>query len=310
MNARPPSWDDLQIFLAAARGGTLAAAATSLGVNASTVHRRLLKLEGQLATRLFDRSPRGYALTPPGEDLLEQVLQIEEVVHAASRQVSGRDQRLSGSVVVATLDDLVVTILAPLFRRFRAQHPEVTIEVALGSDHADLARRQADVAIRIGDRPREEGIVPRRVCAVRLAVYGSRAYLRARGTPRRHDQLAGHDIVRGDASVGKLPMELWLDRHAGATSVAYRSRSMLARVVAVREGIGIGLLPCFMADVERTLVRLGPPIPEIAPGLWLLVHADLRRNARVRAFVDFAHAALASEAPRFEGRRQGGSSSG
>jgi DNA-binding transcriptional LysR family regulator len=300
MSASSAAWADLEVFLAAGRYGTLAAAAAALGVNASTVQRRIGKLEAELETRLFDRSQRGYALTSTGVELFEHVLAIEQEVLAAGRRIGGRDQSLEGAVRVATVDDLAVSVLSPIFRDFRCAHPKVTIDVRVGSDFADLARQQADVAIRFGAKPSLGDLVVKHVSRVDVGLYGSRRYFRAHGRPETIEDLRHHGIVRGDVQVAGLPMERFMDRQGDPTRIALRSNSLLARLTAIRDGIGIGLIGCFMGERERTLERLDFRFPEAASDLWMVVHVDLRRNARVRAFVDFVHEALVALRPSFE----------
>jgi DNA-binding transcriptional LysR family regulator len=306
VNAIPPTWGDLEFFLAAARGGSLAAAAGVLGVNASTVHRRIAKLEADLGTRLFDRSPRGYALTAPGEELLAHVLAMEEEVLALGRNIGGRDERLEGTVRVTTVDDLATRMLSPIFRGFRRAHPGVTIDVTLGADFADLARRQADVALRIGNRPTAEHLVVKHVSRVDVALYASRAYLRAHGRPAAPEDLARHHLVRGDAQVAGLPLERLLDRYGDPGRIAVRSNSMLARLAAIRDGLGIGFLGCFLGEGVRSLERLDLRLPEASTDLWMLVHVDIRRNARVRAFVDHVFDALQTRRAAFAHPGRGG----
>jgi DNA-binding transcriptional LysR family regulator len=277
------------------------AAASSLDTSAATVMRSLRLLERTLNTSLFSRSPRGYELTPAGRELLEHALAIEAEVLAAERRVSGRDQRVTGTIRVATLDDLVQTVLGKIFAGFTQRHPQLHLDLLIESDRTNLARRSADVAIRAGGPPPEDDLVARRVCAIGIALYASRAYLRQYGTLASVEGLSGHRLVRGDAARAGLPMETLLDRHAAGASAVLRSNSMLARVVAVREGVGVGLLPCFIADAEPGLVRIGEVIPEASASLWILIHPDLRRNARIRAFVDYTHAELA----RLEARMAG-----
>ncbi|MCL4745168.1 MAG: LysR family transcriptional regulator [Burkholderiaceae bacterium] len=307
MNARLLSWQDLQFFLATARGATLAAAAESLGVSAATVHRRLARLEAELATGLFARSQRGYSLTAAGSELLAHAQSIDDEVVAAQRRVSGRDQSPQGTIRVSTVDDLAVMVLGSVLRDFSRLHEGVRLEVSIDSDFADLARRQADVAIRPGARPATGDLIARRVCTVGVALYASRDYLARHGEPAGPGALAGHRVVRADQGRASLPMERFIDRYTAPDAAAFRSNSMLARVLAVREGLGLGMLPCFAADPDPALVRLGPVHDEASSALWILVHADLRRNARVRAFVEYVHDALSRERSSFEGRvRSGG----
>lgn len=301
MDAKPVPWDELQTFLAAARAGTLSAAGEALDLSAATVLRRLRVLERKLNATLFSRSPRGYTLTPAGHELLEHVTQMESQVLAAQRRLGGRDQRLTGTIRVATLDDLVQTVLGPVIAGFTQRHPAVCLDLQIDTEFTNLERRLADVAIRAGSQPTRENLIARRVGEIGIALYASRDYLRRCRTRPSLAQLAGHRLVRADEARGRLPMERLLDRTAADAPVVLRSNSMMTRFTAVRDGIGIGLLPCFIADVEAGLVRLGDVVPEASGALWILVHPDLRRNARVRAFVEHAHQHLLGLKDRLAG---------
>jgi DNA-binding transcriptional LysR family regulator len=298
--AARPSWSDLQVFLAIARGGTLAAAAGSLGVNASTAQRRIGKLESELATRLFDRTQRGYSLTAAGEELLGHVLTIEQEILAIERRIGGRDQSIEGTVRVATVDDLATRVLPAILAEFRRTHPRVTIDVEISSGFTDLVRRRADVALRLGRKPTLADLVVKHVSRVDVALYGSRAYLRARGRLECLEDLRHHAVVRGADQMHGLAMERIVDRHADPARIAYRSDSMLARASAIRDGLGVGFLGCFVGEKERTMRRVALAFPEASSNLWMVVHADLRRNARVRAFVDFVYEKLTALRPLFE----------
>ena len=302
MAEKPISWDQLQVFLAAARTGTLSAGARDLDSSPATVLRRLRVLERKLQVELFVRSSRGYALTQAGSELLAHVQAIEEEVLAAERRLGGRDQRLSGSIRVATLDDLVQTVLGPVLAGFVQRHPAVELNLQIDSEFTNLTRRSADVAIRAGGQPKSPDVIARRVCDIGVALYASREYLRRQPLRPGLQQLAGHRIVRGDEARAHLPMEEVIEQYAGGATVAFRSNSMLARCSAVRDGIGVGFLPCFVADAERNLIRLGDVIPEASATLWILVHADLRRNARVRSFVEYTQAELLLSQDRLSGR--------
>jgi len=232
MAARPIDWADLELFLAVARGGSLAAAAGSLRVDASTVHRRITSLEEALGTRLFSRSPRGYALTNAGHELLPYATAMDEQAAAARRKLAARDEALVGIVRVSAIDDLA-GILSPVVASFRAKHPGVSIAVDMRSAFADLARQQADVAIRISTRAPEGDLLAKHVAKLGLAFYGSRAYFARHGRPERVEELREHAIVRGDASVSSMPGERTLDSHSSGERVAFRSQSFLARFAAV-----------------------------------------------------------------------------
>lgn len=304
MSARPFDWNDLEIFLATARGGTLAAAAHTLRLDASTVQRRITKLEAALRTRLFERSQRGYSLTSAGAELLAHTDAMDEHVTAARRKVEARDTSLSGLVRVATADDFAVTVLAPIVRSFRDAHPSVTVAVDLSTGHANLARQEADVAIRFGIKPPEGDVIVKHVAKAGLKLYASRAYLKKHALPRRLEDLREHPVVRGDVTMAAMPIEQLMDRYADPAKVAFRSESFFARFAAIRDGVGVGFLGCFMGDRERSLRRLPVALPELPATLTMLVHVDLKRNARVRAFVKHVYDALVAQRETFEGRAE------
>lgn len=292
MRARHLAWGDLEVFLAIARTGSLAAASATIGVNPSTVQRRIGRLEALLEVRLFDRSPRGYALTTTGAELLTHAIAMEDAQLAIERCVRGGPEALAGRVRVETVDDLAVYVVAPILAEFRARHPEVHVDLRVRADFADLGRGEADVAVRMGARPREPHIVPRHGGVVAVALYASERYLARHPRPTSLEDLATHDIVCGDEGMANVPMEQLMATHADASRVVFRSRTMLARVVAIREGLGVGFAPCFMGETEAGLVRLDvEPAP---PGgdVWILVHVDTKRVPRIRALVEFLSAAL------------------
>ncbi len=293
-------WADLQVFLAAAHGGSLVEAGRRTGSSAATVMRRLRSLEQALSCQLFTRSTRGTVLTAAGRELLAHVETIEQHVLAAQRQVGATDQRLSGLLRVATVDDLLQAVLAPVVAQFARRHPAVCLDLVVGDAHSDLSRRAADVAIRPGVRPGTPDLIARRVGPLAVALYAGAGWVAAHGLPSLQD-LARSPLVRADEARRLLPMEMFLDRHGAQGRGAVRSNSMVARCMALREGLGIGLLPCFLGDREPGLVRAMPPLPDAGAELWVLMHADLRRNARARAFADFTFEQLWTQRHAFAG---------
>jgi DNA-binding transcriptional LysR family regulator len=301
MDARPVDWAELALFLAVARGGSLAAAASALRVDPATVHRRVARLERSLDTRLFSRSPRGYALTSAGLELLPYATAMDEQAAAAGRKLAGRDEALAGTVRVSATDDLA-GVLSPIVGSFRRKHPGVTVAVDMRTAFADLARQQADVALRMSTRPPEGDLIAKHVARVGVAFYASRSYLARHGRPARVEDLREHEIVRGDTELWTMPGERTLDSHSRAERVAFRSQSFIARLAAVRDGLGIGVLGCFMGDREKALVRLPFAVSDPNVNVWLLIHVDLRQNARVRAFTEHAYPALLEQRGLFEGQ--------
>ncbi len=302
MDAQRISWDDLSYFLSVAREGTFSGAAAELGVNHATVQRRLGRLEEQLSTVLVHRSPQGCELTEAGLELLEHVRVMEREALAVERKAVGRDGRLSGEIRVATVDDFCVTALPPVLAAFRALHPEVSVELLVQSDYMDLAKLEADIAIRFGRRPDDAKVVARRIGEVRPSLYASRDYARRHGLPSTSADLSQHDVVMGDERMESVEMEAFVLRWADPSRIAIRSGAMIPRLAAIRAGLGVGMLLTFVADSPE-LVRV--PLddePEIRAPVWMALHSDVRRNARVRAFADFAYERLRDYLARHDER--------
>lgn len=218
MPNRQIEWGDLEVFLAIARTGSLAGAATAIDVNASTVQRRIGRLEEVLEARLFERSPRGYALTTLGAELVsyattmeEQCLAVTRLVRGAEDEGAGRNE-LTGRVRVETVDDLAVSLLAPILASFRAQHPRVHVDLRVRVDFANLGRGETDVAVRIGARPNEPELVARHAGRVGVALYASRDYVARNGAATSLEALCEHDVVCGDESMAEVPMEKLIAR--------------------------------------------------------------------------------------------------
>ena len=305
MSARPFEWGDLEMFLATARGGTLAAAAKQLRVDSATVLRRMGKLENAAGTRLFNRSPRGYALTEAGQDLFHHAQGMEAQALAAWRKVGARDERPIGVVRVATVDDLAVHLLPELVASFREEHPNILVQVDVRTTFHDLSKNEADVALRIvpavAHRPPEGDLVARKIAKLDSAVYASRAYVKKHGRPKTPEDLASHAVVCLDEAFGMLPQEKVMARYADPARVAFRTRSFMTAQAAVRAGIGVGFVVCFCAESDRSLERVLTFPETVGQGhLYLVTHADTRKNARVRAFVGHAREKVLSMRDRFE----------
>jgi DNA-binding transcriptional LysR family regulator len=298
---RDLDWNDLRWFLAIARQGSLAGAARALGVNHSTVFRRLNALEAGLGVRLFERSPSGYVPTAEGEAMLAGAERVKEEMLGIERRLLGGDVRLSGTLRVTTTDTLAQGLLMPHLGAFRAAYPEIALELITSNVFFSLSKREADVALRPGRQP-EEAMVGRKLADLAVAVYGAHDYLARHGRPAGLSDLAGHALVSGESSLAHLGAVRWLARHAPEGAVVMRCNSWMSQLAAVRGGLGLAALPCFLADPLPGLVRVLPPEPAMASELWLLTHPDLRRTARVRAFMDALARSLRRERPLLEGR--------
>lgn len=293
------NWDDLRYVLAVGRHGTLAAAGRALGVNHSTVFRRLGLIETRLGVRLFERHTDGCTPTPAGEEALELAERLEGDIDGLERHLAGRDTRPSGTVRVTTTDTLLDAALGPAFAAFCDKHPEIDLEVVLENRFLSLSKRDADVAIRPSTSPADT-LVGRRICTIATAVYAAESYLAGAA---EIDDLARHDWVAPDDSLVHLAAARWLRTALPSVKPRFRANTLLGVETAVRAGVGLGALPCFMGDAAPELRRVRPPLEELSSELWLLTHRDLRHVARVRVFLDFMDVELRRMGAAFEGRQ-------
>jgi DNA-binding transcriptional LysR family regulator len=285
------NWDDARILLAVRRSRNVSEAARALGVSHTTVARRLEALQRSLEVRLLERTPEGPRLTAEGAELARLAEPMESAADQMLRRLAGSEQRLSGRVRVTATEALGARVLAPALAELAGRHPGLTVELVLDPRALSLARREADLAVRLS-RPKEKSTVGRRVAQVAYATYASPGYLRGPRSPER--------LLAYDAPVAGEETEWLFHRFAGAL-VALRTASTLALASAAVGGGGIALLPCFVGDAERGLRRLGAP-GEVAPSdVWLVIHRDLRRNARTAAVAEHLVAALRRAAPALAG---------
>lgn len=278
------NWDDVRYFLTLHRQGTLAAAGAALKLDPTTVGRRLVKLEEGLGARLFDRTPTGYLLTEAGHRLLPRAERIEREALGVERDVAGEDQKLEGVVRLTATEMLTTRFIAPHLRRFRERYPEIQLDLRCTNLNVNLARREADIALRLA-RPTQEDLIIKRLSFIDLGLYASLDYIDRFGLPK--DSLAGHQLILF-ANIRPFRRENdWLEARMDGAHVALRSDSVSAIYSAAVAGTGIALLPCLVADHDPHLKRVpvaGAPEPR---QIWQAVHKDLRDSARIRAVLDF-----------------------
>ena len=269
------NWDDLRIFLAVAREGSISGGARKLEVQHSTVSRRLRVLEERVGSRLLDRKKNGYTLTAAGEHLLEAAERMEKAVLKADGAVCGRNARLKGQLRVTAINNMASTVLMPCFARFSQAYPEIELHISTSNTYISLPRREADVAIRLTNTPGDT-LIGQRLATVTSAIYGSRAYLdnlRARGEPPEWLGIECCGFHRA-----------WTRDAAGKQDHRFYSDDTLLTLSALKQDLGLAYLPCFLGDPDPALERYASPDPRHNLGLWLLYHPDLRHNARVQAF--------------------------
>lgn len=279
------NWDDTRIFLALQREGTLRSAARVAGVDQATVGRRLAALEHALGATLFLRTSDGYVLTPAGESVLRSAEKMEKSANDLVRQAQGTDTRLAGEVKVTTTDTLALGFVIPAIARLHAEHPDVQVNLNTSTQMLNLARREADIAIR-NQKPENPDLVARRLARWPVGLYASREYLAQRGEPNDNDAFAGHDLVMFQShATANLPSTLvGLPIDAGRLAAAVNSSLMLRALI--RMGKAIGEVPVPMAERDG-LVRVLPDRERAKRyEVWLVTHQDLRHTARVRAMID------------------------
>lgn len=277
-------WNDVQVFLAIARGGSLAAAARTLKVNHSTVFRRLNAFEDALGVRLFERMQSGYVLTPEGEAIRGEAEAVEGNVIALERKIAGRDFALRGDIRMTTPHGLAVGFVAQYLPDFIARHPGIRIEIAASDADFDLNRREADIALRATSQPPEH-LVGRQVASLCWWVFASPSYVERMGRPSGMDDLAQHRVIGADAAFQRLPVFSWLARHLPDDAIIARCGDLDTMAALAGEGVGLALLPSDQHNPR--LQRLFPVEPRFSGQLWLLTHPDLRHVARIRTFMDF-----------------------
>jgi DNA-binding transcriptional LysR family regulator len=271
-------WDDLRYFAELARTGSLSAAARALKVDHTTVARRVSSLEQSLGVKLFDRLPRGWALTADGEAAAERVRGLEEEVFALSSFARGRSCGLGGTVRVSASPAFGALFLMPRLGLLRERHPGIELELIGEARIANLTRREADLALRIG-RPEGASMVARRLPDFAYGLFGHRDYIAS--VPPSDWTLLGHD-----ESLENSPPQQWLRRYAAGRPLAVRSNDMTGLFCAVRAGIGVAVLSGYMAELAPELVCIEAGDALLRRELWLVVHGDVRRSPSVRAVMD------------------------
>lgn len=295
------NWDDLRYFLAVADGGSLSAAARAMKVNPATVSRHVDALESRLAVRLFDRRQDGYGLTPAGDKLLGRARQIESEMFALGRAFDAEDRGLTGTVTVTATESLTGPFLIRNLPRLSERHPGIRIGLVNEFRMLNLSRREADIAIRLA-RPEQGDLMIRRIGTMGFGLYASHAYVERHGVPTTAAGLRGHALIDWLDGFPENEPVSWLRRHLGDAGPVFSTNPASGRLAAARAGIGIALVPCMVTEPYEDLVRVLPDEPLPGIDLWMLVHRDLARLAKVRAVLDFIHDRSQAEADRIAGR--------
>ena len=287
---REPGWEDVRYFLALSRSGTLSGAARSLRVNHATVARRLVALETALGTALFERRTDGYSLTPGGEAALQTALTMEKAALALPESADSAACR--GMVRLTTVTSLANHVLAGGLGGFARDCPGVVIELLTDIRILSLARREADIALRLG-HPKDSSLTCRRLANVHYAFYA------AKGRPAG---CASVPFIANATEAAGIAEAQWLEKRLTARAVAFRSNSIEAQAAAARAGLGIALLPRYMGDRDRALAEVHPMEPFPPRELWLFSPKELARTPRVRLAMDAVARIIALNLDLIEGK--------
>lgn len=286
-------WDDLRIFLAVAREGSISGGAKRLNVQHSTVSRRLLALEKRLGTRLLDRKKSGYELTAAGQELKRSANRMEMEILGFEGAMGNQDCQLSGELHVSAINNMASSVLMPMFASFSRKNPDIRLHIEVSNKNVNLSERQADVAIRLTNQPLET-LVGTRLTTVASTVYASGEYLQHLRESDEPPRWLGVECCGFHQS---WTQKACPDHHHG-----FYVDDTLLTVAALEQGLGLAYLPCFMGDVNSKLQRFNDPDRQLNLGLWLLYHPDLRHAGRVVAFREHMLSQMEAQHALFDGR--------
>jgi DNA-binding transcriptional LysR family regulator len=281
-------WENLRHFLAVAQAGTLSGGARALKVDHATVSRRLIALETSLQIRLVDRLPRACRLTALGQQVFDLASQMEAGAFAVQRAVRAERSPMVGKVTISAPPVLAAHFFAPQLFAFRQLHPDLQLSVSSQAQSVSLSRREADIAVRLF-RPKEQGSVARRLGTMPFALYAKHGYENLR-------QPSAWEFIAYDAQFADMPHGRWLRAVAGERPVICEVSDITGQHMAVRTGIGVAGLPCFLGDADAELQRLAFDGEAFSREIWLAVHRDLKRSPPIRAVMDFIISAVKNSA--------------
>lgn len=280
------NWDDLRVFIAVARQGRFVAAGRILGMDQSSVARRITQLEEDIGARLMDRSPKGVTLTDAGIALMGHAERIEAEFLNASSDLIERDKHVLGVTRLATPEAFGTYLAAPNVFRLYQQHPDLCLELTPESQRVQLANRDADLAVML-NRPPKGPIIARKLVDYRIGLYASRQYLDRVGKIADMQAVAAHPFASYIDERIDIPELRYLREVSAEASTLFRSTSITAQHEAIAGGLGLGMLHVFAADKDPRLIRILPQEVEIRRTYWLAIHEGVQRLPRVRAVVDF-----------------------
>jgi DNA-binding transcriptional LysR family regulator len=279
-------WDDLQSFLAVARSGRLTVAARRMGVDHTTLGRRLQSLERALGANLFERHATGYSLTAQGESLLASAEAMEGLAMTIMEDLAGSAGSLSGAVRIGTPDGFGSFFLAPRIGQLATRHPDLEVQLVAMPRLFSLSKREADIAISLA-QPDAGRLHGRKLTDYELGLYAARSYVAASPPIASVADLPGHRFISYIDDLLYTPELDYLPQISRDIRPQLKSASLVAQFRAVEAGAGIAVLPCFLVNDHANLVRLLPADVSLIRSFWLLIHSDLRHLSRIRVTAEF-----------------------
>lgn len=278
------NWDDLRLFLAVARTERLSAAAAMTRLDATTISRRIKRLEQALEQRLFEHTPAGHVLTDHGTRLLEQAERMEAAALGVQRSGSAAGAQMAGTIRLSASEGFGSRVIAPHLRSFTADHPRIEIDLVASSGFLNPSRREADIAVMLA-RPKTGPLITRKLTDYHLGLYATPAYLEDAPPLKAKGDLLRHVLVGYVPDQIYAPELRYLAEVDARLEPAIRSSSINAQAEIIASGAGCGILPCFIGDAMPGLVRVLPEAVDIQRSFWLVVPRDLRGIARIDQFV-------------------------
>lgn len=295
-------WDDIRLFLAVSRAGSALAAARALGLNQTTVTRRIDALEHALGLSLFERLNRGYRLTEEGRALSEAAARMAAAAEEFGSAAEAQSRQVRGTIRITAPEIIFAQLVAPIVAEYREKFPEVLFEYDSSEVLVDLVNGEADVAFRSTEQAHNERLVAQKLAEMYWTAYCSRDYAERHGMPRSPAEVQSHRVVVFGGPAAQRRGHLWFMSQVDPARIAGQSNTVLNMASVLRAGEGVGILPCLLGDQDPLLVRCFPPVPELNATLWLLTSPEKRQIPRIARFVELAVARV--RARRREWRSQ------
>lgn len=290
-------WDDLRYVLAVAEQGTLSGAARSLGVNHSTVLRRVSSFEEKKGVQVFERTGTGYILTPESRHLLTALRAINEQVSGLDRAIAKQGLELDGPVRITTSDSIAAAGLTRYVATFQAEHPDTTVDLNITNSNVDFSQLDADITIRPG-RSLSPELVGERACDLLMHVYAAPHY-QARHRGRNYGD---HRWLGVGPPIAATLVGDWQQQNLAEADIVLKSNSFVGLLQVAETGLGIALLPCFMGDPSPHLVRATAFPETLSTSIWVATHKDMIGSAKVQSILTWFVEAIRRDIDLFEGR--------